>query len=117
MVYRDEDEEFPEPPRLRRLRWLVTLLTIVLILGVVAIAGTIVIRLGFLGGQRLTPITAPEFVLPEAYEVEAVGRGEGTVLFVLRAPDGAEWLYSFDRQSGGSIGVTPIRREGAAIAE
>lgn len=117
MVYHDEDEEFPEPPRLRRLRWLVTILTVVLILGVVAIAATIVIRLGFLGGQRLTPITAGEFILPEGHEVEAIGRGEGTVLFMLRGPDGREWLYSFDRQSGARIGMTPVRREGEAVED
>lgn len=114
MVHHDEDDEFPEPPRLRRLRWLVTLLTVVLILGVLSIAATIVIRLGFLGGQRLLPITAPEFILPAGHEVEAVGRGEGFVHFLLRASDGSEWLYSFDRQSGAAAGITPIRREEVA---
>jgi hypothetical protein len=109
MAFHDEDE-FPEPPRLRRLRWLVTGLMVALIVGVLSIAATIVIRLGFLGGSELAPVTAPEFRLPEGHEVVAVGRGEGTVLFFLRAPDGTESLHAFDQQTGAPAGVSAVTR-------
>ena len=113
MGFHDEDDEFPEPPRLRRLRWLVTGLMVALIVGVLAIAATVVIRLGVLGGRELVPVTAPEFRLPKGHEVVAVGRGEGTVLFLLRAPDGTESLHAFDRRSGAPAGSSDVTRTGA----
>lgn len=82
-------------------------------MGVLTITAVIVIRLGFLGGSELVPVSASEFVLPEDQEVVAVGRGEGTVLFLMRAADGKETLYSFDRRTGAAAGITPIRRNGA----
>jgi Family of unknown function (DUF6476) len=113
-MVQNPNEEFPEPPRLRRLRWLVTGLTVVLILGVLAIAGTIVIRLGFGVGEAVSagPIRAERIVLPPNATILAVGRGPGTVLFVLRGPDGAETLQVFDEATGAPVGQTAIAREG-----
>ena len=111
MGFHDEDE-FPEPPRLRRLRWLVTGLMVALIVGVLSIAATIVIRLGFLGGSAVAPVTAPAFELPEAHEIVAVGRGDGAILFLLRAPDGTEALHAFDQRTGAPAGVSAVTREG-----
>ncbi len=97
-----QDDEFIEPAHLRRLRLLVTGLTVVLIVGVLAIAATIVIRLGFGVGEALSggPVRADRFELPEGAEIVALGRGSGTVMFVLRGPDGAEALHVFDEASG-----------------
>ena len=105
-----DPDDIEEPPRLRRLRWLVTALTVVLILGVLAIAATIVMRLGLgLGGAG--PIVAERFALPSGMEIIAVGRGEGIVLFVLRAPDGAETLRAFDDRTGEPAGASAITRD------
>lgn len=112
MGFQTEDDDFPEPPRLRRLRWLVSGLMVALIVGVLAIATTIVIRFGFLGGQEVVPLTASELRLPASAEVVAVGRGEGTVLFLLRAPDGSETLHAFDRRTGAPAGVSAVTRDG-----
>jgi hypothetical protein len=113
-MVQNRDDEVPEPPQLRRLRWLVTGLTVVLIVGVLAIAGTIVIRLGFGVGQAVSagPIRAERFVLPPEAEIVAVGRGPGAVIFVLRQPDGAEVLQVFDEATGDPVSRTAIVREG-----
>ena len=105
-----DPDDFDEPPQLRRLRWLVTGLTVVLILGLLAIAATIVMRLGFgLGGGG--PIRAERFALPPDAEIVAVGRGEGTVLFVVRGPDGTEALRAFDDRTGKPMGASVIGRD------
>lgn len=83
---------------------------VALIVGVLAIAATIVIRFGFLGGQGTVPLTAAEFSLPTGQEVVALGRGEGTVLFLLRAPDGTETLHAFDRRTGAPAGISAVTR-------
>lgn len=107
------DDEYPEPSSLRRLRWLVTGLTVALIVGVLAIASTIVIRLGFGIGEasRDGPVRAERFALPAGAEIVAVGRGAGTVLFVLRGPAG-EGLHVFDDATGALESRSAIAREG-----
>ena len=106
-------EEFAEPAHLRRLRWLVTGLTVVLIVGVLAIAATIVIRLGFGFGEAFSggPVRAAHFDLPAGAEIVAVGRGSGTVMFVLRAPEGTEALHVFDEASGAPESRSAITRQ------
>jgi len=110
MTYTREDEE--EPPALRRLRLLVMVLIVVLILGIVTIAATIVIRLGFGGGPpAATAVEAPAFTVPEG-EVIGLGRGEGTVLMIVRGADGVERLHVFDPRTGGAaISVSVVKRE------
>lgn len=83
---------------------------VALILGVLSIAATVVIRLGVLGGQAV-PVSAAQFRLPQDHEIVAVGRGEGTVLFVLRASDGSESLHAFDRRTGEPAGVSAVTRK------
>lgn len=83
-----------------------------LIVGVLAIAATIVIRLGFgvgetVGGGR---VRAESFALPADAEIVAVGRGPGTVMFVLRAADGAEALHVFDDATGAPESRSAIAR-------
>ena len=106
MRYAPEDEE--EVPSLRRLRRLVMALMVVLMLAILAIAATVVIRLGF--GVGHGAVDAAEFNLP-AGQVLSIGRGEDTVLFLIRGDDGAETLYVFDSDDGGvPISTTVVTR-------
>ena len=105
-----EDEE--ELPHLRRLRRMVMALMVVLMLGILAIAATIVIRLGVGGGEPGPgPISAPELVLPADHQIIATGRGPGTVHFTVAAPDGSEFLIVLDAASGAERSRTPITRQ------
>lgn len=110
------DDDFEEPPHLRLLRRLVTGLIVVLILGVLAIAAAIVIRVGFGVGEGGSeeapggPVRAERFALPSGMDIVAVGRGAGTVLFVLRGSDGKERLYTFDDRTGKPTGESAIAR-------
>ena len=99
MSYAQENEP-EDPPHLRRLRRMVMALMVVLMAGIVTIAATIVIRLGF-AGDEAAPVQAAQFAPPPG-EVEAVGRGEGTVLMVIRGADGARILAVFDQRTGGA---------------
>jgi hypothetical protein len=110
------DNGWPEPSHLRRLRWLVTGLTVVLIVGVLAIAATIVIRVGFGVGEASPggPVLAERFALPQNAEIVAVGRGAGTVMFVLREDDGAEALLVFDEATGAPESRSIIAREASS---
>ena len=82
---------------------------VVLIVAVLAIAATIVIRFGLgLGGTP--PLAADRIALPAGMEVVAIGRGEGTILFVLRGPDGAETLRAYDDRTGEPAGASAIGR-------
>ncbi len=111
-----DDDEFVEPPHLRRLRLLVTGLVVVLILGVLTVVAVIVIRLGLGFDPALSPqidqspIEASAFPLPGDHEILAVGRGAETVLFTLRAPDGSELLMSFDAATGDVVSTSEIHR-------
>jgi hypothetical protein len=108
-----DDEDLPEPPQVRRLRLLVSVLMVVMIGGMVVVAVAMVLRLGGLNGSEkaLTPVSAAEFSLPEAAEVVSLGRGPGEVLILTRDPAGAETLRIFDSGSGAEKSATPVRRE------
>jgi len=108
-----DDEDLPEPPQVRRLRLLVSVLMVVLIGGMVVVAVAMVLRLGALGGPEPMPgpVSAAEFALPEGAEVVSLGRGPGEVLILTRDPAGAETLRIFDAASGAEKSATPIRRE------
>ena len=72
-------QDFPEPPRLRQLRRLVTALTATLILGVITIVVLLVIRLGPLAA----PVSLPrELALPPGESARAVTLGEGWIAVV-----------------------------------
>ena len=78
-----------------------------------AIAATIVIRLGFGVGEAFSsgPVDAERFALPAGAEIVAVGRGPGTVMFVLREPEGVEALHVFDASTGARESRSEIKRE------
>jgi len=88
---------------------MVMVLLVVLMVGILTIAATIVIRLGF-GGDAASGVAAEGLVLP-AGEITSTGQGDGTVLFVVRGDDGAEKLYVFDAKSGTQLSATILRRE------
>ncbi|MEO0820282.1 MAG: DUF6476 family protein [Pseudomonadota bacterium] len=100
----------------RRLRRLVTTLTVVLILGVVAVAATLVIRLSALtagpvrAGPDLAPVAAETLVLPAGERILALGRADGEVLVATEDAEGGAWLRIFDAASGESRSVTRIER-------
>jgi len=106
-------EDLPEPPQVRRLRLLVSVLMVVLIGGMVVVAVTLVLRLGGLNGSEKAPapIGAAEFSLPVGAEVVTVGRGPGEVLILTRDAAGAETLRIFDAGSGAEKSATPVTRE------
>ena len=84
-------------------------LMVVLMLAILAIAATIVIRLGFGAGSG--PVAAERFTLPKG-EVVGIGQGEGTVLFLIRGADGIERLHVFDAEDGGlPVSVSVVGRE------
>ena len=106
----DEPEEPPEPPRLRRLRRLVTALAAAMILGVIAVAATLVIRVaGLAPGPG--PVAAESIALPAGAEITAVGRSGGELLLVTRGADGTERVRAFDAETGEPRSVTEIARE------
>ena len=108
------DEDLPEPPQIRRLRRLVSLLVLVLIGGMVIVVGAMVWQLSAFEGQReaaLEPVSAEAFTLPEGATVVTVGHAPGEVLMVTRDEAGAETLRIFDAASGAEKSATPIRRE------
>lgn len=108
------DEDLPEPPQVRRLRRLVSLLILVLIGGMLVVVVAMVLQLGALKGDRAAapgPVTADAFALPGNAKVVSLGRAEGQVLMLTRDPSGAETLRVFDAASGAEVSATPIRRE------
>ena len=112
----DDGADLPEPPRLRALRWLVTTLTATLILGVIIIAGAMVLRIS-------APAPAPAFAdfdparisaealaLPPGETVTAAGAAGATLMLVTRDDDGAERLHLFDGESGAPVRSLAITR-------
>ncbi len=111
---RGDDEELPEPPQVRRLRWLVSLLMLVLIGGMLVVAAAMVVQLGAFRaspGPPAGPVSADAFALPDGAKVVALGRAPGEVLILTRDAGGAETLRVFDAETGVEASATPIRRE------
>lgn len=100
-----KDEEFPESPRLRQLRWLVTALTVTLILGVITIVGLLVIRL-----SRITPPPPlPSVVdLPAGETATAMTQGSDWIAIVTTDKTGAQRIRVLDRATGAERGLTLI---------
>ena len=108
------DEDLPEPPQVRRLRRLVSLLMLVLIGGMLVVVAAMVIQLGAIEDQReavLEPVSAESFLLPDGAQIVTIGHAPGEVLMVTRAPDGEETVRVFDAMTGEEISATPVRRE------
>ena len=105
------DEDFPEPPRLRRLRLMVSALILVLIAAVVIVVASLVINLGALTGRGApAPVTAESIALPEGETVTALGESRDSLLLTTRATDGTERVRAFDRRTGEPLSMTLIER-------
>jgi hypothetical protein len=98
-------DDFPEPRRLKHLRWLVTLLTATLILGVITIVALLVIRLSALGSGFDLP---PEIVLPAGETAQAVTMGTGWIAVVTVDAAGRERIRVLDAATGAPRAVTEI---------
>ena len=108
------DDDLPEPPQIRRLRRLVSLLIMVLIGGMLVVVAAVVVRLGLFESRReavVGPVSAEAFALPAGAEVVTIGHAPGEVLMLTRDAAGAETLRVFDAASGAEKSATPIRRE------
>jgi hypothetical protein len=110
----EEEAEPPEPPRVRRLRLMVSALTLASILGVLTVAGALVYRLsagGGTGGGGSAPLGAEAIALPPGERIVAVGRSPGALTLATEDAEGVERLRGFDPATGEPTGVTLIRRE------
>jgi hypothetical protein len=99
------DEDVPEPPRLRRLRRLVTLLTATLIAGVITIVGLLVIRLT---AVRHVSDLPGEIHLPAGESARAVTLGSDWLAVVTVDGEGRERIRVLDRATGAARGTTEI---------
>lgn len=89
--------DWDEPPRLRRLRRLVTALMLTLIFGVIAIVALLVIRFGPFTGPPPLP---DALALPAGERAEAVTLGRGWVAVVTIDAAGRERIRVIDRATG-----------------
>jgi hypothetical protein len=101
----EEPEDFPEPPRLRQLRWLVNALTATLIVGVIAIVTLLVIRLG---PTPTVPRLPPSVRLPAGESARAVTIGKGWLAVVTVDGEGQERIRVLDARTGAERAVTEI---------
>ena len=101
----EEPADFPEPPRLRQLRWLVNALTATLIVGVIAIVTLLVIRLG---PVPQAPRLPPAVRLPAGESARAVTFGSGWLAVVTVDDGGRERIRVLDARTGDERAVTEI---------
>lgn len=103
------DDDLPEPPRLRQLRWLVNTLTITLIAGFLVVVAAIVIRLS---RAPALPALPDAVAIPAGETAGAVTFGTGWVAVVTRDAAGTERIRLFDSGSGAGRGSLEIRPGG-----
>jgi hypothetical protein len=117
----EDDDDLPEPPRVRALRRLVTVLTATLIVGVVAIAGALVIRIARPPAPPAIPasaafdvgaLTAETVALPEGEAITALGAAGSGLMIATRDATGAERLRLYG-PDGALLRVVGVRRVAA----
>ena len=110
---REEEDDFPEPRRLRNLRRMVTLLMAVMGLGMIVIAGALAWRLTR-GPAPIAPespiLSAASIELPAGREIVALGGDGPRLLIATRDANGVERLMVFEKSSGAFLRETAIRR-------
>lgn len=89
---------------------MVTGLMAVMGLGMIAIAGTVVWRLGVNPPSAPVPAPVGAVSLPAGFAVEALGGDGPHVLALGRGADGAERLLTIDRNTGEILGDAPVAR-------
>jgi hypothetical protein len=100
-------DDWPEPPRLRALRRLVTALTATLILGVITVVALLVIRLAALGPAP-APALPEAVALPAGETARAVTFGTGWIAVVTVDAAGVERIRVLDAASGAERGAVEI---------
>ncbi len=106
---RAADEDFPEPPRLRRLRRLVTALLVTLIFGMIAIVALLAVRLSATSPPVALP---PEIRLPAGETAGAVTLGGDWLAVVTTDAAGRQRIRVLDRATGASRGTVEIASPG-----
>lgn len=108
----DDDLDPPEPPRIRALRRLVTLLTMSAILGVVVVSAALVIRLSkpLTAAPDLSAVTAAAVALPQGETALAASLSGGALTVLTRDGDGAQRLRLFDPETGAEAAVVAVER-------
>lgn len=110
----DDEDDLPEPPRLRALRRLVTALTVTLILGVTTIAGALVLRITRSPeppqAEAFDPmaVTAPAVLLPGGERITATGGAGGVLILAVEGPGGERSLLLVDGASGRVLRRVPV---------
>jgi Family of unknown function (DUF6476) len=94
-------EDFPEPLRLKHLRWLVNALTITLIAGFLTIVIALVLRLT---AEPPLPEVPAALSLPPGEEARAVTFGSGWVAVVTVDRGGGERIRVLDAATGAERG-------------
>jgi len=109
-----EEDDFPEPPKLRFLRRMVVALTATLMVGVLAIAASIVITVSrdrapapLAGGADL----AASIALPAGETLVAAAASGGVLTVATRSGEGAETLRLFDAATGAALGAVAVTRD------
>ena len=109
---RDDAEDWREVPQLRNLRRLVSALTAVLMIGVLAVAVTLVIRIASEPGARaIAKVTAEEVSIPADAKVIAVGATASSLTVAIRDGEGGEAVLVFHPETGALISRTAINRD------
>ncbi|RMF34210.1 MAG: hypothetical protein D6754_15430 [Alphaproteobacteria bacterium] len=94
-----DSDGLPEPPHIRLIRRLVTVLLVVLILGVIIVVALLVIRL--MQAPRAVSLQLPATIaLPEGESAQAATIGKGWVMVVSRDGAGIERIRIFDAETG-----------------
>lgn len=94
-----EDDDFPEPPQVRALRGLVTLLTITMIVGIAVVAGALVYKVT----QDAPPARFTEITIEPGLSVIRMDHSQpDRLVLVLRRADGGELVRVY-RSVGGEM--------------
>jgi hypothetical protein len=114
-----DDDDIPEPAPLRALRRMVSLLTATLIVGVVVVAGALVVRLARPAAPPAAVVPSPfdpasvsaeRIRLPDDESVVATGAAQGALILATRDGRGVERLRFFDAGTGRETGAVVIDR-------
>lgn len=89
----------PEPPRLRQLRLLVTILTATMILGLIIIMG-LVVTMFLERGERAGLILPEEMALPAGHVAGAITAGDDWIGVVTTRKDGQQSFHVLDKETG-----------------
>lgn len=111
---RDHDEDYPEPPQLRRLRRLVSALMIVLMVGIIGIMGAFVWRILQPVEKAIIPLDTARIEIPINYDVLSVSSTHPRMYLLLSRPDNGDRLIEERDPSNGKL-IARFRLEQIAV--